>query len=306
MYLVTGGAGFIGSNIVKRLLDAGESVIIIDRITNDKLKNISGLAIDDFFDYGQVDLFSFGEKYGPKIKGVFHQGACSSTTNDDYLDVMTKNYEFTKGLFLLCQDYGIPIVYASSAAVYGNSYPDESPLNVYGFSKFMADRFLKQYAASFNRTAVGLRYFNVYGPGEQHKGNMASMIHQIYKAYPDVELFEGSENFKRDFVFVDDVVDVNMHFMFNPRKTVGYCDVGTGNARSFLELYNIVRRETDRETEYGEYRPPSFKPMPPEIAKFYQTHTQACIDPLRTMGFTKAFTTLEEGVRKSIEGYRYV
>lgn len=250
MIVVTGAHGFIGSHVVKTLQTRGRQVVSID--------------IDN-----RNTLFELTD-----VEAVIHQGACADTTETDVSRMMELNYDYSKRVLEYCQN--IPLIYASSAAVYGNTPGQEHPLNLYGWSKLMFDDLVR---ATKLPHVVGLRYFNVYGPGEHCKGRMASMIHQLceqYKTTGKVRLFESGEQ-QRDFIHVEDVVNVIMSFLANPIG--GIYDVGTGVAISFNELARIITQDSSNAIEYF--------PMPEHIKGKYQTYTQADLTQLRRVGYAK-------------------
>src|SRR5215208_1122257 len=256
--VVTGAAGFIGSNIVKGLNQRGiDDIIAVDDLTHgDKFRNLADLQIADYVD---LDMFYdlFAEGFFGKVEAVFHEGACSDTMETDGKYMMDNNYTLSCGLFNACQERGARLLYASSAAVYGGSdnfreTPDfEHPLNVYGYSKLLFDqRMRREMGADFKRMktakgrqVAGFRYFNVYGPREQHKGRMASVAFHFfnqYRAAGHVRLFEGSGGYgpgeqRRDFISVDDVVRVNVYFLEHADLS-GIYNVGTGAAQSFNDV----------------------------------------------------------------------
>lgn len=298
MVIVTGGAGFIGSNLVRGLNQIGiEDILVVDNLANaQKHLNLNRLFITDF-----IDKQTFLQKL-PSLSGVktiFHQGACSSTTETDGVYMMNNNYAFSKTLLHHCLDQHIDFLYASSASVYGSGAQGftedrtcEYPLNVYAFSKFMFDNYVRNIfkKGSLSSQVLGLRYFNVYGYQENHKGSMASVIFHFYnqlKAGGKMKLFEGSENFLRDFIFVDDVVKVNLHFYTNRQRGIFNC--GTGQAQSFMHIANIIQElEPQAEVE--------LTPFPDHLKGKYQTFTQADLFHLRQAGYQTEFTSLEEGV----------
>ena len=252
MVIVTGGAGFIGSNIVKGLNDRGiDKIIIVDNLSNaSKHKNLNKIKFYDYIDKTDFNITEFLAKNN--VDAVFHQGASSNTMETDGKFMMKNNYECTKDTFNACQQHNVRLFYASSASVYGNGDKGfvekeecEYPLNVYAFSKYQFDRYLNQNFAGISSQVVGLRYFNVYGPQENHKGKMASvafhMFNQIKNNEP-MKLFESSENFRRDFIYIDDVVSVNMFFFDNPDKS-GIFNCGTGHAESFCEIANALKEK---------------------------------------------------------------
>lgn len=310
MIVVTGGAGFIGSNIVKALNKRGEhNILVVDNLTDGtKFKN---LADCDIFDYqDKIDFLncfnseSTRRKLGQEIKVIFHQGACSSTTEWNGHFMMQNNYHYSKILLNFCIEYGIPFIYASSAAVYGNGkiFKEEraleKPLNVYGYSKWQFDQYVRNLLPTINSQVVGLRYFNVYGPREFHKGSMASVAlhhhHQILKEGV-VKLFEGYEGYKngeqqRDFVYVDDVVAVNLWFMKHPKQR-GIFNVGTGRSQTFNDIAKAVIAWHQK----GQIQ---YIPFPENLKGRYQSFTQADISALQAAGYDASFKTVEEGVKK--------
>ncbi len=301
MIIVTGGAGFIGSNIVKGLNDLGEDrIIVVDNLKNaEKVKNLSSLKIYDYVDkeYFVNNLESF-----KGVRVIFHQGACTNTMEGDGRYVMNNNYEYSKRLLNFCINSGIRFIYASSASVYGDGKRGfreerecERPLNVYAYSKFLFDEYVRRIMESSPVQIVGLRYFNVYGPGEGHKGRMASVVYQFYnqiKREGKIRLFEGSESFKRDFIYIKDVVKVNL-FFYEREKISGIFNCGTGRARSFLDIAEIMR-EIWGNVEI------EFIPFPEELKGKYQTYTCADLKRLREAGYKDKFTSLEEGIKDYI------
>ncbi|WP_022671075.1 ADP-glyceromanno-heptose 6-epimerase [Hippea alviniae] len=301
MIVVTGGAGFIGSNIVKGLNEKGiDDILIVDNLTNSaKHLNLNPLKFVDF-----VDKEEFLERLNEfDIELIFHQGACSDTLEGNGKYMIKNNYDYSKALLHYATDKKIRFIYASSASVYGlgkNGFEEkrenEYPLNVYAFSKFMFDNYVRRVGFDKAAQIVGLRYFNVYGPNEHHKGKMASVVYHFHNQilYDEtVKLFEGSENFKRDFIFVDDVVKVNLFFMENPSKS-GIFNVGTGKAESFLKIAQIMSQlYSNVRIEYIEF--------PEELKKKYQTYTCADLKNLRKAGYKDEFISLEDGVRAYVK-----
>lgn len=300
MVIVTGGAGFIGSNIVKGLNDKGiDNILIVDNLEKaEKHKNLNKIKFYDYVDKRDFNVEEFLQNN--KVEAVFHQGASSNTMETDGRYMMKNNYECTKETFLACQKHNVRLFYASSASVYGNGDKGfiekeecEYPLNVYAFSKYQFDRFLNLNIKNLNSQVVGLRYFNVYGPQENHKGRMASvafhMFNQIKNNEP-MKLFEGSQNFKRDFIYIDDVVSVNMFFYDKPSIS-GIYNCGTGNAESFCEIANALKEKyTEAKIEYITF--------PENLVGKYQTFTQSDITSLRKAGYNKPFISLKEGTLK--------
>ncbi len=304
MIIVTGGAGFIGSNLVKGLNKEGiDDIIIVDNLTNSqKHKNLNTLKFRDYIDKEDfiVNLSKF-KHY--KIDTIFHQGACSNTLETDGRYMMNNNYEYSKQLLSFAVENNARFIYASSASVYGdgaNGFKEdeknEYPLNVYAFSKFMFDRYIRSMIDNVNIQIVGLRYFNVYGPQESHKGKMASVIFHFHNEILEdgtIKLFEGSEHFKRDFVFVDDVVDVNL-FFFKNYNLRGIYNCGSSKAEPFLKIAEIMQKL------YKNVRIEFIK-FPDELKEKYQKYTQADIGLLRNAGYNKEFTALEDGVKRYVE-----
>lgn len=298
MFIVTGGAGFIGSNLVRGLNRRGvRDVLIVDDLeAGEKHLSLNALEFSDVIDYREfLEPLERGDFEG--VQAVFHQGACSDTTERDGRYMMAVNYEYSKRL--LAWSLGrCPFLYASSAAVYGGGEegfreeaPCEYPLNVYGFSKQVFDRWVRRVLPQAPTQVAGLRYFNVYGPQENHKGRMASLVfklHQQARADGRLKVFAGSEGFRRDFVFVDDVVDVNLFLLDHPQVS-GIFNCGSGKAESFRELAEQTARhyEGARIEEI---------PFPEDLVGKYQAFTEADLSRLRAAGYTKEFTSLAAGV----------
>lgn len=313
MIIVTGAAGFIGSNIIKGLNKRGITNILAvgDLTEGRKFKNLAVCQYADYMDYMDfIDHIKLGGEFPEAIEAVFHEGACSMTTEWDGRYMMKNNYEYTKDLFHYCYNLQIPFFYASSAAVYGDSqaFDDQDwgqrPLNVYGYSKWKFDEYVKPYLANPTSQIVGFRYFNVYGPHEQHKGGMASVAFHLMNQLRDtgnVKLFEGSHGFadgeqRRDFVFIDDVVDVNLWFMDHPQKS-GIFNLGTGQSRPFNDIAKtLLQLHGSGKLEYV--------PFPEKLKNAYQAYTQANINALRQAGYTQEFTSLEEGVKAYYQWYQ--
>ncbi|MDQ2993848.1 MAG: ADP-glyceromanno-heptose 6-epimerase [Pseudomonadota bacterium] len=305
MYIVTGGAGFIGSNIVHALNQRGiKDVLVVDDLSDGhKFRNIVDADILDYRDKDEFLAELLAHKYDPKkIKAILHQGACSSTTEWDGRMMMQNNYDYTKTLFNYCVQNRIPLIYASSAAVYGASEEftvdpaNESPLNVYGYSKCQFDRYLRKNQPDNASQVVGLRYFNVYGPREQHKGSMASVAYHFNKQLLDtgqLNLFAGSENFSRDFVFIDDVVAVILWFVDHSQHS-GIFNVGTGRSQPFIDVANAVLKWHGR----GEI---NFIPFPAHLQGSYQAFTQAEMSWRDELGYDRAFADVATGVKKYLD-----
>ena len=301
MIVVTGGAGFIGSNIVKGLNEAGEeNIIVVDNLSNaEKHLNLNSLSIADY-----IDKDEFLQKLNKfqNVRAIFHQGACSSTTEQDGKYMMSNNYEYSKTLLNYCLENSIDFLYASSASVYGNGKAGfvekreaEYPLNVYGFSKFAFDNYVRRVLPQVKSQVLGLRYFNVYGPQENHKGRMASVAFHLFHQLQEtgkMKLFEGSGNFRRDFIHVADTVKINLHFYES--KTSGIFNAGTGKARSFEDIATILQNL------HGSGGIESI-PFPEDLRGKYQEFTEAGLDKLRAAGYSKEFMSLEEGVQQYYE-----
>ena len=301
MIVVTGGAGFIGSNIVKGLNEAGEEdIIVVDNLSNaEKHLNLNSLSIADY-----IDKDEFLQKLNKfqNVSAIFHQGACSSTTEQDGKYMMSNNYEYSKTLLNYCLENSIDFLYASSASVYGNGKAGfvekreaEYPLNVYGFSKFAFDNYVRRVLPQVKSQVLGLRYFNVYGPQENHKGRMASVAFHLFNQLQEtgkMKLFEGSRSFRRDFIHVADTVKINLHFYES--KTSGIFNAGTGKARSFEDI------ATTLQNLHGSGEIESI-PFPEDLRGKYQEFTEAGLDKLRAAGYSSEFMSLEEGVQQYYE-----
>ena len=320
--VVTGAAGFIGSNIVKGLNARGiDDIIAVDDLRDgDKFRNLADLQIADYVD---VDDFYelFAEAAFGQVEAVFHEGACSDTMELDGKYMMDNNYTLSCELFQACQEQGTRLLYASSAATYGGSdsfreVPEfEKPLNVYGYSKLLFDqRLRRELGAKFENSATqvaGFRYFNVYGPREQHKGRMASVaFHQFnqFQSEGKVKLFGDYGGYSaggqmRDFVFVDDVVAVNLWFLDHPQVS-GIFNLGSGQAQPFndvaLTVVNSLRKFqalaplTLEEAARGGLI--DYIPFPEALVGKYQCYTQADLSALRAAGCTHPFSTVQNGV----------
>ncbi|WP_163329272.1 ADP-glyceromanno-heptose 6-epimerase [Desulfurobacterium thermolithotrophum] len=304
MIIVTGGAGFIGSNIVEELNKRGISeILIVDSLENsEKHRNLNRLEFLDFID--KRDFIENLSKFQDlNIEAIFHQGACSNTMEYNGRYMMENNYNYSKKLLHFAMDNKIRFIYASSASVYGtgkNGFREvkecEYPLNIYAFSKFLFDQYVRRIIDNAEIQIVGLRYFNVYGSQENHKGRMASVVfhfhNQILKE-GKVKLFEGSENFKRDFIYVKDAVSVNMFFFENTDKK-GIFNCGTGKARSFLDIAKIMQHLYDKDVKI------EFVPFPEELKGKYQTFTEADLSSLRSIGYKENFYSLEKGIKEYV------
>lgn len=303
MIIVTGGAGFIGSNLARDLVDRGADVVIADDLTDGhKFANIADLGIADYLDKDALIERITATGFLSSVEAVFHQGACSVTTEWDGRYMMRNNYDYSKRLLEACLDSRVPFIYASSAAVYGASSEfaenpaNERPLNVYGYSKLQFDRYVRRVAADPDSQVVGLRYFNVYGPREQHKGPMASVAWHFNNqlvADGEVRLFEGSDGFgdgeqRRDFVYVDDISALNLWFLDHPDVS-GIFNAGTGRAQTFNDVANAVIGYHGR----GGIR---YIEFPSHLEGAYQSYTEADLSALRDTGCDVEFRPVEAGV----------
>lgn len=305
MIVVTGGAGFIGSNIVKALNKQGRTdIIVVDDLKDGrKFMNIADCDIADYLDKEDFQQRIFADQSLPQIDAIFHEGACSSTTEWDGKFMMDNNYEYSKDVLNYCLEHEIPFLYASSASVYGDGpifiedRQYEKPLNVYGYSKFQFDQYIRQILPHADSQVVGFRYFNVYGPREQHKGDMSSVafkLHNQILAGENVKLFGEYDGYgpgmqTRDFVYVDDVVAVNLWFLDNPDKS-GIFNLGPAKAQPFKDVAQaVIDFHGKGEIEYI--------PFPEHLKGAYQSYTQADNALLREAGYDKEFKTVEEGVK---------
>ncbi|WP_421622063.1 ADP-glyceromanno-heptose 6-epimerase [Alkalilimnicola ehrlichii] len=309
MIIVTGGAGFIGSNLVHELNRRGRTdVIVVDNLTRgEKALNLADCVIADYYDKDDfITLIEADEGLGP-VEAVFHLGACSATTEWDGRYMMRNNFEYSRALFHWCQDRRIPFIYASSAAVYGGNsvfteHPEhERPLNVYGYSKLAFDQYLRRYLDDLSAQVVGLRYFNVYGPREQHKGGMASVVHHFSRQLREsgqVRLFEGSDGYadgeqRRDFVDVSDCVRLKLWLLDHPEVS-GIYNCGTGRARTFNAMAHAV-------IDWFGHGEIEYIPFPEHLKGRYQSYTQADLSQLRAAGCDLAFNDIETGVRNYLD-----
>ena len=303
MIVVTGGAGFIGSNIVKGLNDLGrKDILVVDDLTDGtKFANLADLDIADYMDKDEfISAIVSGENLD--IEVIFHQGACSSTTEWDGKFMMENNYNYSKDLLHYCLDFDIPFLYASSAATYGgrsdNFIEDrvyEKPLNVYGYSKFLFDQYVREILPNASSQICGFRYFNVYGPRENHKGSMASVAYHLNEQIIKGEkpkLFAGSDNFKRDFIYVGDVVEVNLWFWKN--KVSGIFNCGTGRAESFQSVADAV-------LDYHHKGEIDYIPFPEHLKGRYQSFTQADLTKFRKTGCPIEFKTVSQGTTEYMQ-----
>jgi ADP-L-glycero-D-manno-heptose 6-epimerase len=330
MLIVTGGAGFVGSNLVHELNAHGISdILIVDNLANaKKFQNLNGARYVDYMDKRDFRRAIRENALGAgKIEAILHQGACSNTLEDDGVYMMDNNFQYTKEVLEFAIRLAAPLVFASTAAVYGLSGPghftptleNERPLNIYGFSKLAFDHYFRQQLA-LDRvpiTAVGLRYFNAYGPREQHKGRMASVIHHFTKQMKEtgrVRLFAGTGGFgdgeqRRDFVYVRDLARINMFFAqigpYSPQAGQaekiyrGVVNAGSGLSRSFNDVaHSLMAVHGDAPIEYI--------PFPADLEGRYQHFTEADLTGLRELGCNLETTALEPGIVETFATLRAI
>ena len=323
MIIVTGGAGFIGSNIVKGLNESGrEDILVVDNLeSGQKFLNLVDCQIADYADKRSfIEGIRNGE-FGNEVEAIFHLGACSDTMNYDGLYMMSNNYEYSKSLLHFCQQHAASYIYASSASVYGagpvfREMPEyESPLNVYAYSKYLFDHYVRRMYDQRTAQIVGLRYFNVYGDREQHKGRMASVAYHFTHQYREsghVNLVEGIDGYEnggqlRDFVSVEDVVSLNLYLLENPSCS-GIFNVGTGHCQSFndVAVATVNRcREEEGEASLSLAEMQSqgllrYIDFPETLKGKYQSYTEADISALREAGYDRPFLTVEQGVSRYV------
>lgn len=320
MYVVTGGAGFIGSNIAAALEKKfSRKIVVCDRLRDgDKWKNVAKRELADIVH--PDDLFDFLDLHSTNIKAVIHMGAISATTETDADKIIENNFHLSMDLWHWCTGHHVPFIYASSAATYGggeHGFVDTEstdalapfrPLNPYGWSKHLFDRRVARMIADGDPRPpqwVGLKFFNVYGPNEGHKGSMKSVVAHIF---PDaakgreVKLFKShNPDYKdggqmRDFVWVGDCVDMVMWFLDN-NTVSGLFNCGTGEARSFKDLATATFAACGKKPKIA------YVPTPKAIRDKYQYFTEADMKKLRKAGYGKKFTSLEEGVRLYVQNH---
>jgi ADP-L-glycero-D-manno-heptose 6-epimerase len=312
-FIVTGAAGFIGRNLVAALNARGaRDVLIVDRLDAANKLNLNDLRFSAYMDKGDFRRDILADKVKP-VDTVFHIGACSSTTETDEKYITDNNFQYTRDLCDWCLNHNTRFIYASSAATYGDGslgYSDADditpklrPLNLYGWSKQNFDTWALN-NRHFNRI-VGLKYFNVYGPHEDHKDDMRSVVNKAYGQIlktDEVKLFKSYDpkykdgEQERDFVYVKDAVKVTLFFHDHPDVS-GLFNCGTGNARTWLDLVNAVFAAMERKPNI------SFIEMPDNIRDKYQYHTEADVSKLRKAEYKEEFTSLENGVRDYVQGY---
>jgi len=320
-YVVTGAAGFIGSRIVEALNRAGVTdIVAVDNLSRPaKVANLTRLEIADFVDKGE--FLQRLDSFDGALEAVLHQGACSDTMEQDGRYMMENNYRYSKTLLDWCQEAEVPLLYASSASVYGagaefrEERACERPLNVYGYSKFLFDQLVRRALPGKTAQIAGFRYFNVYGPNEAHKGRMASVAFHAYNqlaAAGKVQLFEGSAGYgngeqRRDFVHVDDVVDVNLWFLEH-REVSGIFNCGSGRAQTFNQLaaatINSVQGTEHTARELAQRGFIEYIAFPAGLKERYQSFTEADLSRLRAAGYRGEFKTVEHGVASYVNELR--
>ncbi|UXY14288.1 ADP-glyceromanno-heptose 6-epimerase [Chitiniphilus purpureus] len=325
--IVTGAAGFIGSNLVRALNARGETdIVAVDNLTRgDKFRNLADCQIAHYLDkHDFIEEIAAG-RFDGEVRAVLHQGACSDTMEHDGKYMMDNNYQYTLSLFEWCQSEGAQFLYASSAATYGNGnngfYEDpecEAPLNVYGYSKLLFDQVLRRRLEGERLTAqvAGFRYFNVYGPREWHKGRMASVAFHHFNQFREtgtVKLFGEYGGYAagahtRDFVSVEDVVKVNLWFLDNP-EVCGIYNVGSGRAQPFndvaVAVVNACRAHQGLGTlslaEIASQGMLEYTEFPEALKGKYQCFTEADLTLLREAGYEEPFYSVEEGVKRYVD-----
>jgi ADP-L-glycero-D-manno-heptose 6-epimerase len=322
-YIVTGACGFVGSNIVKALNERGiTNIVAVDNLARaDKFKNIVDCEIAEYVDKNDfLEVVNSGE-LGGDIDAIFHQGACSDTMETDGRYMMENNYRYSLSLLDYCVEEGVPLIYASSASVYGagktfrEDRSFESPLNIYGYSKFLFDQAVRARIDSVESQIVGFRYFNVYGPRESQKGRMASTAFHFFNQYRvsgKVKLFEGNDGYgngeqSRDFVSVEDVVKVNLFFLDHPEVS-GIFNLGTGRSQPFNDMavatVNAIRKHENKPAlDLNAMKAQGiieYIPFPDALKGKYQSFTQADVSLLREGGYTDELLSVEEGVARYV------
>jgi ADP-L-glycero-D-manno-heptose 6-epimerase len=315
MIVVTGGAGFIGSAIVWKLNQLGENkIIVVDELgTDEKWKNLVPLKFEDFIHKNDFIEMIPDEDIPFDISAIIHMGANSSTTEKDADHLFTNNYQYTKELAAYCLENNIRFIYASSAATYGDgslSFDDDEskletlrPLNMYGYSKQLFDLWAKR-SKVFDKI-VGLKYFNVYGPNEYHKGDMRSVVHKAFEQMRDagkVKLFKSlNDKYKdgeqlRDFIYIKDAVDMTLFFLDKPNVN-GLFNVGTGKARTWNDLVSAIFKALNKETNI------EYIDLPEHLRQKYQYFTEANMNKIKKAGFNSSITSLEDGVADYVKRY---
>jgi ADP-L-glycero-D-manno-heptose 6-epimerase len=303
MIIVTGGAGFIGTNLVRSLLELGKQILVVEELDKytKKFDNLKSLDILDCLDHNIFIKDLLDGKYENKIDQIFHLGACSKTTEPDRDYIMDVNFNYSKKLLEYSANNNIDLIYASSASVYGDGtifkedLNNESSLNHYSESKLLFDNYVRENMTKIKSQIVGMRYFNVYGPYEHHKEVMSSVAYHFYnqfKQYGMLKLFKGSHGYddgeqRRDFVYVKDTIDVKLWFMQNNYS--GIFNVATGKSRSFNDVAkSVINYFNSGYIEYINF--------PRGLEAQYQAFTEADMSNLRNRGYKRETTELEDGV----------
>lgn len=304
MIIVTGGAGFIGSNIIAALnkRDIRDILLVDDLTDGKKCLNLADLDIADYMDKDDFLQAIQSDTLDLPVTAIFHEGACSATTEWNGKFVIANNYQYSKAVLHYCLQHGIAFSYASSASVYGSGPVfkeercQEKPLNMYAYSKFQFDQYVRQLLPNAKTQVAGFRYFNVYGPREQHKGSMASVAFHLrnqIKAGENPKLFGAYDGYEaggqsRDFIYVEDLVNTKLWFLDNPQFS-GIYNLGTGKAEPFRTIAETVIDFYQRgEIEYI--------PFPDHLKGAYQSFTEADISLLRSVGYEGSFRGLKQGV----------
>ena len=310
MIIVTGSSGFIGSNLIRELNKKGyKDIIAVDDHSRTDLKeNIVHCDIKESIDIDDFLVMVQKEEIDKlNIRAIFHQGACSDTMEWDSEYLFKNNLLYSKELLNLAIRSKVPLIYASSASVYGSgkifveSLENENPINLYAYSKFKFDQIVRKELKRGNTQIVGLRYFNVYGPQEQHKGKMASVayhLHNQLKENDKIKLFKGSDGYddgeqRRDFIYVEDVIKVNIWF-FENREISGLFNVGTGRSQTFNDVAKSV-------IDWNKKGKIEYIPFPENLKGAYQSFTEADIKKLRDVGYQEEFLTVQEGVKRYLD-----
>jgi ADP-L-glycero-D-manno-heptose 6-epimerase len=322
--VVTGAAGFIGANLVRALNARGvTSILAVDNLAAaGKFANLVDCEIAEYVDQDEFLARLADGDFDDDIAAIVHQGACSDTMETDGRYMMRNNYRYSISLLEWCQDNDVPFLYASSASVYGGGRvfreerACEAPLNVYGYSKFLFDQYVRGILRQRTAQIAGFRYFNVYGPREQHKARMASVAFHFcnqYRADGKVRLFEGSDGYaageqRRDFVAVEDVVSVNLDFLDHPDRS-GIFNLGSGVAATFNEVacatINAIRASDGKAAlplaELVASGAITYVPFPPALVGRYQSFTEADLARLRTAGYRAPMMGVADGVKRYVE-----
>ena len=325
--IVTGAAGLIGSNLIRGLNELGiDNIIAVDHLARaDKFRNLRDCRIADYYDKTEFIEHLKQGNWGGEIDGIFHQGACSDTMATDGRYVMENNYRYSMDLLSFCIEQEVRLIYASSASVYGaggagfREHPScELPLNIYGYSKCLFDQQVRRQLPDIPQQVVGLRYFNVYGIGEAHKGRMASVAWHSYQQWQKqgyINLFTGSGGYadgeqQRDFISVEDIVALNL-FFWNYPEVSGIFNAGTGTAQSFNQVVlSVINQSRISLTENAtplsieeclEQKLLRYIPFPDALENKYQNYTQADMGALRSAGCEHNFLSVKDGVSQYVE-----